>query len=846
MSTTFSPDPNKVYVLDGGFSSQISRHVGISADGDPLWSARFLRTNPEDVVKTHLDFIRAGADVISTNTYQASISGFVKHLGVTEQEGYELIRLAVDLAKRARDIYSQECQENDIPHRSILIAGSVGPYGAYLHDGSEYTGTYADKTPEDAMREWHKPRMDTLVSSGVDLLALETIPCQKEALVLVDMLKQYPNRKAWISLSCKDDRNLAHGENFQSTARKCWNSNPEQLIAVGTNCCSPKIVANLMRDLSEGLDISIPIVTYPNSGEKYNPKSGWEKKEECESLDCFVHEWLDLNVKFIGGCCRTYAEDITQIIKEKVFGISVRKKQRDEKVRTLMRESQELRQENLKLTFEISKLKKELGKLSDDKFSDYITLMKERDARYTLYFENVALQLKLRELDGTSRSLYVDDAYGDPVVLRIALERCREQLSTTQTELKRVTDEYSETVPRREHDNLEAKFYDISKKLDSLTSEFEALQNTHKRVLAQKKGVEEELMECKERCRELERAGTPRPQWEICADFISGGRDRWWQLASGLSSRNMLRVLLKELGPAAESEHLEYFDGLGSDPAVPPYLRHEGRVRNLRLSRRELRVALAAVWGGKRRHPAVPMQDYLTHYFEERYHQPSIRAEWAYNLCAAAEQMLDEPQVKLFWGVLHGQLSEDIYWGHRDQWYTIKEQLYKHSKDGENITIEDFEKVTRSTFPLKSEVEIKNLTDVMKKQLKLKINATDVNLDKLFYENEEGFDRVEFARELYRQRQLAQDKYIREVVAELGGKQANKTVTVDSLKRAFAIVDPAINHIRMERYIRWAFSEQTAELSSIGPIPLRALVARLAAGDIERVGQRYRGTRRHK
>ncbi|CAH2089932.1 unnamed protein product [Euphydryas editha] len=308
----------------------------------------------------------------------------------------------------------------------------------------------------------------------------------------------------------------------------------------------------------------------------------------------------------------------------------------------------------------------------------------------------------------------------------------------------------------------------------------------------------------------------------------------------------MLRVLLKELGPAAESEHLEYFDGLGTDPMIPPYLRYEGRVRNLRLSRREVSVIINDVWLGKMQHRDVTMQDYLTKYFEDRYQQPSIRAEWAYNLCAAAEQMLDEPQVKLFWGALHGQLAEDIHWGLREQWGLLKEQLYRHSRDGETITIEDFEKVVRATFPLKSEVDIKNLTDVVKKQLKLKINATDINLDKLFYENEEGFERAELARELFRQRQLAQDKYIREVVAELGGRHANKTVTVDSLKRAFAIVDPAINHIRMERYIRWAFSEQTSELSSISPIPLRTLIVRLAAGDIERVGQRYRGSRRLK
>lgn len=60
-------------------------------------------------------------------------------------------------------------------------------------------------------------------------------------------------------------------------------------------------------------------------------------------------------------------------------------------------------------------------------------------------------------------------------------------------------------------------------------------------------------------------------------------------------------------------------------------------------------------------------------------------------------------------------------------------------------------------------------------------------------QNEEGFDRVDFARELYRQRQMAQDKYIREVIVELDGRQAGKKpISVENVKRAFAIVDPAI------------------------------------------------------
>ncbi|KAM3959398.1 translin-associated factor X-interacting protein 1 [Aphomia sociella] len=538
-------------------------------------------------------------------------------------------------------------------------------------------------------------------------------------------------------------------------------------------------------------------------------------------------------------------ERISQFItQDKVFGLSVRKKQRDDKIKNLLRQNEDLRERNLKLTFEISKLKKDMVKLKDDKFSDYLTLMRERDARYTLYFENLGLQIKLKELDGSSYP--VDDAYGDPVVLRIALDRCREQLSSTQFDLKKMTEEYADTVPRRDYDILTAKYYDATKKIEVLEEELQTIQDTHKRVLVLKKGIDEELIETRERCRELERAGTPRPEWELCGDFIGGGRDRWWQLASGLSSRDMLRVLLKELGPAAESEQLEYFDGLGTDPVVPPYLRHEGKVRNLRLSRREISVIINDIWLGKLEHGlGMSMQDYVTSYFEDRYQQPSVRAEWAYNLCAGAEQMLDEPQVKLFWGVLHGHLNEHIYWGHRAQWQNLKELLYKHSKDGENIPVDEFEKIAKVTFPLKSEVDIKNLMDVVRKQLKLKIASNEINLDKLFLENEEGFDRVEFARELYRQRQLAQDKYIREVVAELGGKHGpNKIVTVENIKRAFAIVDPAIDHIRMERNIRWAFSDQTSDLKSISPLPLRTVATRLAAGDIERVGPRYRGTRR--
>ncbi|XP_037977251.2 homocysteine S-methyltransferase YbgG [Plutella xylostella] len=314
MTPTPCVDASRVVVLDGGFSSQLSCHVGHVVDGDPLWSARFLHTHPEDVVNTHLDFLRAGADLIITNTYQASIDGFVEHLGVTAAEAYELMLRAVELAKRAREMYLEEAEGYLQIEQQPLVVGSVGPYGAHLHDGSEYDGSYADTTDVQTMREWHRPRMQALVEAGVDLLALETIPCQEEAEMLVDLLREFPTVKAWLAFSCKDNQSIAHGESFQKVAQKCWDSNPEQLVAVGVNCCAPSFVRTLVSGINaERPHAPIPLIVYPNSGEKYNPQIGWIDRDKCEPVEVFIQEWLALGVRYVGGCCRTYAADVTRI-----------------------------------------------------------------------------------------------------------------------------------------------------------------------------------------------------------------------------------------------------------------------------------------------------------------------------------------------------------------------------------------------------------------------------------------------------------------------------------------------------------------------------------------------------
>lgn len=305
----------EVKVIDGGFSTQLSTHIGDQIDGDPLWTARFIAKNPDAVFATHLDFLRAGSDIILTNTYQASIDGFVKYLDVTEEESIKLFCKAVDFAKMAVLEYKKEIKNVNVPNPNPLIAGSCGPYGACLHDASEYTGNYCSDVSHRILMDWHRPRMKTLVDCGVDLLAIETIPCKTEAEAIVKLLQEFPNTKAWLSFSCRaDGRSIADGTNFQDIAIKCYkNALPGQIVAVGVNCIAPQNVTPLLKGINNSKEEFIPLVVYPNSGETYTVEGGWKKLQEQHSLHEFINEWLGLGVRYIGGCCRTYDEDVRKI-----------------------------------------------------------------------------------------------------------------------------------------------------------------------------------------------------------------------------------------------------------------------------------------------------------------------------------------------------------------------------------------------------------------------------------------------------------------------------------------------------------------------------------------------------
>lgn len=293
-----------ILVLDGAMATELERR-GCDLR-DPLWSARVLIEAPELIRRVHLDYFRAGADVAITASYQATVEGFIRR-GLGREEGIELLRRSVRLAVEARDAFWED-PVNRAGRPRPLVAASVGPYGAFLADGSEYRGDY--DLSEAELMDFHRPRMAALLEAGPDLLACETIPCFAEARALARLLAEFPGADAWISFSARDEVRVCHGESLAECA--AWLDDRPQVVAIGVNCTAPSHIPALIAAARAAT--GKPIVVYPNSGETYDPESHrWEGVASCADFAAEARIWHERGARLIGGCCRTTPDHIREI-----------------------------------------------------------------------------------------------------------------------------------------------------------------------------------------------------------------------------------------------------------------------------------------------------------------------------------------------------------------------------------------------------------------------------------------------------------------------------------------------------------------------------------------------------
>ena len=299
---------NKIMAIDGSMSTALE-NLGAEHKND-LWTAQTLVDNPDLIKKVHINYFRAGADCGITCSYQATIPGLVKH-GFTESQAEEIITRSVKIFQEAREQWWNN--EGKAAGRVYpLCLGSVGPYGAYLADGSEYTGNY--KIDDKNLRKFHRRRIELLNEAGSDLLLFETQPSLKEVLIEASIAEEL-GANYWISFSCADGKKINDGTKILDCARELSDKNLyPHLKMLGVNCTKPEYIVSLIRELKQVTDL--PIGVYPNSGEIYDPNTKtWTHSENAKDFGAYALSYMEAGASAVGGCCTTVEKHIEQVFE---------------------------------------------------------------------------------------------------------------------------------------------------------------------------------------------------------------------------------------------------------------------------------------------------------------------------------------------------------------------------------------------------------------------------------------------------------------------------------------------------------------------------------------------------
>jgi homocysteine S-methyltransferase len=275
--------------IDGGLSTALENNGNKLTTS--LWTGELIRTAPSEISKAHLDFIAAGSQIIITSSYQLSYLGCAKR-GWSQAETDEALRASTQLAKDAVNNSGKD----------VKVAASVGPYGAALADGSEYKGNYG--VSKSVLKDFHASRLEVLIATSPDLLALETMPDIVEVEVLLELLSDCPI-PFWVSYSCKAGNQTNAGQSFAEAV-----SLAEGAMAVGINCTAPELITDLLSSAKSDR----PFVVYPNSGRSWDAvKKEWIGSKGAGFDQDLINQWKDAGAQYIGGCCGIGADEIATI-----------------------------------------------------------------------------------------------------------------------------------------------------------------------------------------------------------------------------------------------------------------------------------------------------------------------------------------------------------------------------------------------------------------------------------------------------------------------------------------------------------------------------------------------------
>lgn len=269
-----------ITLLDGGLSTALAE-LGHSSDG-PLWTGELLLNDPESVTAAHRSFVDAGAGILITGSYQLSRDGG-KLAGWSDDDVTTALRNSTTAARLASD-------------EGTLVASSIGPFGATLTGGAEFTGDYG--IGWNLVRDFHANRLDVLLSTEPDLLAIETMPDLTEIDIILNLVSERtPDLPVWVSCTIGEVGVTRVGQPFQDVASRV--EGHASAIAVGINCSAPHLIAPSLATI----DTELPFIVYPNLGQTWDGASQRWIGAGITASTVHLAEWVALGARIIGGCC---------------------------------------------------------------------------------------------------------------------------------------------------------------------------------------------------------------------------------------------------------------------------------------------------------------------------------------------------------------------------------------------------------------------------------------------------------------------------------------------------------------------------------------------------------------
>jgi len=282
-------------ILDGAMGTELARR-GVDT-GLPLWSANALMAAPEVVKQIHLDYLRAGAQVLTANTFRANPRTLARAGLVGRSRA--LAFLAIDLARQAVAMF---CAESPCPNRRPLIGGSIAPvedcYSPWL-------------VPGDAELEAEHGEMARhLADAGCDLILVETMNTTREA-VIAARAATATGLPVWVSVTLNARHELLSGEPLRDAAQAILSAQPAALLV---NCIPVAQTLSALKELRAAIgQAPVRIGAYANAG--HVEAAGWSMARGVapEAYAEAAAEWLAAGARIIGGCCGTSPDHIARL-----------------------------------------------------------------------------------------------------------------------------------------------------------------------------------------------------------------------------------------------------------------------------------------------------------------------------------------------------------------------------------------------------------------------------------------------------------------------------------------------------------------------------------------------------